>query len=1028
MDRWFDRFRRSGDPVALARLFDRAAPELWRVASHLCRDRHAVEDAVQHTFLVAMQIKDEWDAARPVLPWLLGLLANRVREQRRQWAPRIDAARIGGLQGEPDPATTAQQSEFDEALRRALREVAEPYRAALEQHLVHGIAAHELAGRLGLSPGAMRMRLHRGLDLLRRKLPVGFVAGGALLLTPAQLSAMRVVVLANVPGGAAVATVGGGKVVVGGLFGVLLTKSLLLALAGGLGVVALAWAVWSQLGEVGGASPARAGEAEVFAQQEPAAPSPVPNAAPQADAAAVSRQAAPAIAGGLRVVLRNGGNQEPVVGAVVEVTVGAPRRVQVLAPKPPGTTPTTELATTSAVAARDVQAATTDAAGVATFELPPGPAEFSLRDFGTQSHPVAIAEGEVLERTIDLPVLVDADVTVFDAEGRSVAGATIVGCCMSRSGELREHVFGRTGSDGRWRQPCIERTVVVRAVADGVAASQAVVLQPGSPSATLVLGGPAASLVGTVFGIDGQPVSNAPLAIAPQMAGSHSTIARRVRADDAGSYRCDHLAPGQHAVFAWVELGGNKTFAVANAAPMARGEQRVDVHFTAGARFTGQLLQGSGRPWSRTEIRLQQPRHLGMGLFVGAVGTTDEQGRVVFEHLLPGDYEVTVSVPNDTRRELLQLVEGQTCEFTRTLGGRAWLEVLALDEQRQPLVGWTAQLHVRAPHAGLLPPRAPVASRVTGAGGVARFELLPGQEFEVSVHRDARGLSSARQAVVANERTEVVIRAAQLPDAELRASLPLVPGADFANLNASLARVGASDDVMPSGQVQSEVDATGALHFAGLTAGIYHLMVLRHEPRPGPFVAMRLGIEVAPGAHVDLGQLAVGQNHLRCRVRRLDGAAVSGATVRLGVGRVAPFVGVASAHTAGLVEFENIPPGNYEAFVWGDDIAPTTIAVTVPMSGEVELPLRVAAAAAVTVKVTGGGALRTLCHLGLRRADGGEPVASQICDLSQPLVRGLPPGSYTVEIQTLSGELPQRATATFAVDAGPVVVELQLGR
>lgn len=46
-DRWFDRFRRTGDPRALAKVFDRTAAELGKVASHLCRDRDAAEDAVQ---------------------------------------------------------------------------------------------------------------------------------------------------------------------------------------------------------------------------------------------------------------------------------------------------------------------------------------------------------------------------------------------------------------------------------------------------------------------------------------------------------------------------------------------------------------------------------------------------------------------------------------------------------------------------------------------------------------------------------------------------------------------------------------------------------------------------------------------------------------------------------------------------------------------------------------------------------------------------------------------------------------------
>jgi hypothetical protein len=37
-DRQFERFQKNGDPSALARVFDRTAPELFRVAAWLCRD------------------------------------------------------------------------------------------------------------------------------------------------------------------------------------------------------------------------------------------------------------------------------------------------------------------------------------------------------------------------------------------------------------------------------------------------------------------------------------------------------------------------------------------------------------------------------------------------------------------------------------------------------------------------------------------------------------------------------------------------------------------------------------------------------------------------------------------------------------------------------------------------------------------------------------------------------------------------------------------------------------------------------
>ncbi|MFY9342686.1 MAG: sigma factor, partial [Planctomycetota bacterium] len=64
----FARFRQRGDAAALGELFDRTAPALLRIALHLARDPAAAEDLLQGTFLRAIEVRDEWDGARPLLP------------------------------------------------------------------------------------------------------------------------------------------------------------------------------------------------------------------------------------------------------------------------------------------------------------------------------------------------------------------------------------------------------------------------------------------------------------------------------------------------------------------------------------------------------------------------------------------------------------------------------------------------------------------------------------------------------------------------------------------------------------------------------------------------------------------------------------------------------------------------------------------------------------------------------------------------------------------------------------------------
>ena len=50
----FLEYRNTGDPEALARVFDRVAPKLLLVAAHLSRDHAIAEDLVQTTFVAEL--------------------------------------------------------------------------------------------------------------------------------------------------------------------------------------------------------------------------------------------------------------------------------------------------------------------------------------------------------------------------------------------------------------------------------------------------------------------------------------------------------------------------------------------------------------------------------------------------------------------------------------------------------------------------------------------------------------------------------------------------------------------------------------------------------------------------------------------------------------------------------------------------------------------------------------------------------------------------------------------------------------
>ncbi len=190
-ERLFERYRATGDPAALAALFDRTAPQLLKVARVLVRDRSLADDLLQATFVTAIEKASWFDGSRRVEPWLVGILAKHAANARRKQNRFLDADRLShGTTVEPH--TDAERREFAAEVERALMGLPAIYRDVLEPRLRHERSGDEIARDLGRAPGVVRVQIARGLEHLRRLLPQGLsvVALGALL-SRRSLAAVR---------------------------------------------------------------------------------------------------------------------------------------------------------------------------------------------------------------------------------------------------------------------------------------------------------------------------------------------------------------------------------------------------------------------------------------------------------------------------------------------------------------------------------------------------------------------------------------------------------------------------------------------------------------------------------------------------------------------------------------------------------------------------------------------------------------------------------------------------------------------
>jgi RNA polymerase sigma-70 factor (ECF subfamily) len=153
-----------------------ATPELRRIAGYYVGNPDSAEDVVQATLLTAIERAESYDRARPLVPWLAGILLNKVAALRRERRAReLEPDRLLG----PSSESIAASNEIERLVEEGLAQLPPKYRVVLELYLRDGEQGAEIAARLRKPPGTVRAQIHRGLGRLRALLP-GSLALGTL--------------------------------------------------------------------------------------------------------------------------------------------------------------------------------------------------------------------------------------------------------------------------------------------------------------------------------------------------------------------------------------------------------------------------------------------------------------------------------------------------------------------------------------------------------------------------------------------------------------------------------------------------------------------------------------------------------------------------------------------------------------------------------------------------------------------------------------------------------------------------------
>jgi RNA polymerase sigma-70 factor, ECF subfamily len=163
------RAARAGDRAAFGQLYDRYG----RMVQGILLARvplGEVDDLVQDVFLRALPRLHTLRELDRFGGWLATIARNCACDYHRNSVPEVELN--ADLAEKADRQLVAGRAPDPEAasILAVIRSLPEAYCETLLLRLVEGMTGPEIAARTGLTPGSVRVNLHRGMQLLRGKL------------------------------------------------------------------------------------------------------------------------------------------------------------------------------------------------------------------------------------------------------------------------------------------------------------------------------------------------------------------------------------------------------------------------------------------------------------------------------------------------------------------------------------------------------------------------------------------------------------------------------------------------------------------------------------------------------------------------------------------------------------------------------------------------------------------------------------------------------------------------------------------
>ncbi len=183
------RIVQGGDFSPASEIYDRYSARIYNFAFRFLKNAEAAEDATQEVFVKLMRHAGQFQGDAKLSTWLFSIAANWCRDYLRKADNKAKEAEevLVNLpaSSELSPERNLERREDELRVQRALGALTPEQREAILLSRYQGLSYAEIAQIAGCSEGAVKTRVFRAMETLKRAL-LGEARGGDRWLNAAR--------------------------------------------------------------------------------------------------------------------------------------------------------------------------------------------------------------------------------------------------------------------------------------------------------------------------------------------------------------------------------------------------------------------------------------------------------------------------------------------------------------------------------------------------------------------------------------------------------------------------------------------------------------------------------------------------------------------------------------------------------------------------------------------------------------------------------------------------------------------------